>query len=148
MIRNIIITAFILVAISAQAETLEIDGFVVICPDGCQVMLSLDGEIRRVTMPDGNIRLDTVGRIESVGGAVIKRDEVGRIMSIGSAVIKRDEAGQIISVGGAVIKRDKSGQLSSVGGAVIKRDESGTITGLGDSGESVRATFKILADKI
>ena len=116
MTKKIIILALVLGAISAKAETLEIDGFAISFSDGCQIILSLDGDIKRVTMPDGDIKLDSSGKIKSVGGAIIKRDS-------SEVIIK-------------------------VGGAKIERDKSGTITGIGSSGITVRASFKVLADKI
>ena len=77
MTKKIIILLLALGAINAKAETLEVDGFVITTSDGCQIVLSLDGDMKSVTMPSGKIKLDSTGKIASVGGADIKRESSG-----------------------------------------------------------------------
>lgn len=144
MIKKIIILLFAFVAIHANAETLEIDGFVITTSTGCQIVLSLDGEMRNVTMPSGKIMLDSSGKVESVGGADIKRDSSGKIERVGGAVIERDSSGTIKSVDGADIERDASGAITEVNSTKIERNESGKI--IGTDGSGVRVIFKVLAD--
>lgn len=145
MTKKIIILLLALGAILAKAESLEIDGFVITTSDGCQIVLSLDGEMTNVTMPSGKIKLDSSEKIESVGGADIKRDSSGKIKSVGSAVIKRDESGKIKSIDNAEIKRDSSGAITEVKSTKIERDSSGKI--IGTKGSGVRLAFKVCADK-
>lgn len=145
MTKKIIILLFALGAINATAETLEVDGFVITTSDGCQIVLSLDGHMTSVTMPNGKIKLDSSGKIDNVGGAEIKRDSSGKITSVGSAEIKQDSSGKILSVDNADIKRDESGRITEVKSTKIERDESGKITGTDGSG--VRIIFKVCVDK-
>ncbi|HEY5652827.1 MAG TPA: hypothetical protein VIR63_00450 [Pontiella sp.] len=145
MTKKIIIFLLALGAISAKAETLEIDGFVITTSDGCQIVLSLDGEMTSVIMPNGKIKRDESGIIESVGGADLKRNDAGKIESVGSAVIERDESGKIVSVDNAPISRDSSEVITEVKSTKIERNDAGEITGT--DGLGVRALFKVSDDK-
>lgn len=145
MSRLIYIITIVLGATCAGAETLKLDGFAINSGE-CQVILSLEGEIRSITMPDGVIKRNSAGEIISAGDYVIKRDSAGTITSVGGAVIKRDQSGKIVKVDALAIKRNDYGTIYEVCGSKLKRDSAGRIISLGESYSTVMAVFKVVSD--
>ena len=130
-------------AVSAQGEQLILSGYEISFSDGCSIVLSLNGTIREVILPAGDIKRSSSNQIKNVGSAEIKPDSNGNIKRVGIADVKRDPDGNIKSVGGVEIKRGPDGAITRIGGAEIKLDSSGKIKSVNDNGESVKPVFAV-----
>jgi hypothetical protein len=130
-----------------NSEYLYISGFEISFLDDCSVTITLDGYIKEITFPPGDIKRDSSDLLKNVGNAEVKRHSSGKLKNFGRSYIQRDSKGRATNIGGVEIKRDSEDRIKSIGGAEIKRDSSGNIRSIYDNNAPVRPIFSVKTGK-